>query len=568
MEIQTVLADPRAVRLKLICPSEGVITLVVEIRQTTSHCPRCQQATRKIHIRYTRTVADLPWQGVAVRLQLLTRRFFCNNALCVQRIFCARLPTVVARYARRTARLEEALAVISFALGGAAGMRAARHLQLHASASTLLRRIRRTPPVEHPTPRVLGVDDWAKRKGQTYGTILVDLERRRVVDLLPDRESGTLADWLTAHPGVEIISRDRASAYADGARDGAPHAIQVADRWHLLKNLGDALERFFTRRQSVIRRACERLHAEERANLSEQVVALLPTRGESTQVCVVAQKRSDGVTAVTQRRLATRERRLMRYLEAVRLYRAGLSHRRIARQLGINVKTVGRFLRAGEFPELSSGSHYKSKLDPFAAYLKRRWSEEGCFNATRLWREVRSQGFTGGVDVVRRFIARLKLHLPEEARRKLKNRTSGPAARPVNVRPPLPSPRQVSLLCTTPPPKLEGRQRQLLNHILGQGAEVEAVYILGQSLARMLRARRAGQRLSPWLNAASRSGVCELRRFASGLWRDYRAVEAAMTSPWSNGQVEGQVNRLKLIKRRMYGRANFDLLRLRVLHSG
>ncbi|MCA1636391.1 MAG: transposase [Acidobacteria bacterium] len=225
-------------------------------------------------------------------------------------------------------------------------------------------------------------------------------------------------------------------------------------------------------------------------------------------------------------------------------------------------------MSAGEFPELSSRGHYKSKLDSFVEYLERRWGKEGCFNATQLWREVRGEGFTGGVDVVRRFIARLKLRLPEEAQQNLKGRTSGPTARSVNVRLPLPSPRQISLLCTTPAQKLEGRQRQLLNHMLAEGGEVVSAFALGQSFARMLRVRRGEQGLSPWLKTAARSGVAELRRFASSLWRDYRAVEAAMTLPWSNGQVEGQVNRLKPIKRSMYGRANFDLLRLRVLHNG
>ncbi|MEJ7617319.1 MAG: ISL3 family transposase, partial [Pyrinomonadaceae bacterium] len=262
MHISTLLADPEAIRLDHIVSAEKSVTLVVTAGQPGARCPRCAVSSARVHSLYTRCVADLPWHGVAVRLELHARRFVCTTECCQQRIFCERLPSVVAAYARKTSRLTVALELIGFALGGEAGARLARQLGMHTSPDALLERIRRAALPQVSTPKILGIDDWAQRKGSTYGTILVDYERRRPVDLLPDREAGTLAHWLKAHPGVEIIIRDRAGAYADGARAGAPEAMQIADRWHLLKNISEVFERFLNRHRTILQQAVQNIHAE------------------------------------------------------------------------------------------------------------------------------------------------------------------------------------------------------------------------------------------------------------------------------------------------------------------
>ena len=265
MDPATLLADPEAIRLEKIVSDTSSLTLVVRATRTQAECPRCQRPSTRVHSYYTRSVADLPWHGVAVRLRLRTRRFRCKNSLCTKRIFCERLPLVVAHYGRKTERMEQALRLIDLLLGGEPGALAAAGLGMRTSPDTLLRRVRRAAPPLGAAPRVIGVADFAFRRGQRYGTLIVDLERRRVIDLLPDREGATLCSWLRQHTTVEVVSRDRARGYALGTLEGAPWAVQVADRFHLVKNLRDALEQLLTRVERRLRRQtmADRLRARQ-----------------------------------------------------------------------------------------------------------------------------------------------------------------------------------------------------------------------------------------------------------------------------------------------------------------
>ena len=254
MDTKTLLADPAVLRIEKIVAEKSSLIIFMKSVQKQVRCPVCQHVSVRRHSLYERRLADLPWQGVAVKVCLSIRRFFCANDLCARKIFAERLPKVAADFARRTLRLNESLTALAFALGGEAGRRLAEKLGFLISADTLLRRIRQSADKLPATPRVLGIDDFAFLKRHNYGTILIDLEAREPVDLLPDRESKTVSDWLKAHPGVEIVSRDRSMQYAEGITLGAPEAEQVADRWHLLKNVVDVLKEFLNQPHQIFRK--------------------------------------------------------------------------------------------------------------------------------------------------------------------------------------------------------------------------------------------------------------------------------------------------------------------------
>ena len=510
----------------------------------TACCPLCHQPSTKEQSQYTRQPADLPCSGKPIRLFLKVRRFFCKNPACECQVFCERIPTVVPVYARRSGRLTKALSWIAFAVGGKGGERLAERLGMPTSRDTLLRLIRRQPLPDIPAPRVVGIDDWAFRRGHRYGTIICDLERNRSIELLPDREAATVADWMQKHPSVEFVIRDRSEAYASGVSSGAPQAIQIADRWHLLDNMVDVAEEVLARNQAHLTCFSASTQTETpdkpASNRQDETLARLRTPQQ------------------IQKSQPKRAARLARYNRVVDLHQKGLKLSKIARQVGISERTVIRWLAVGHFPEHKRRSRQPSLLDNYLIYLNRRWGE-GCHNATQLWREIRQQGYRGSQALVFTYAWR--------RRRGFQIHTAGEwqpsAIKPIPIR--TYSPRKAAVLFVSQPEKLEDETQQDLVAMRQRCLDIRKIYDLAQRFAQMIRQRQVDT-FDSWIQAAQDSLLPELRQFVSGLLRDKAEVIAALKYPWSNGPVEGHINRLKLIKRQMFGRANFDLLRARVLH--
>ncbi len=545
------------------------VTIVTTSCQTTPCCPSCGLVATREHSRYTRRPSDLACLGRQVRLQLNVRRFFCDNPACQQQTFVERLPGVIHSFARRTTRLAEIQRQIGLALGGEAGARSARRQAMPVSADTLLRLASHTELAPAAIPKVLGVDDWAWKKGQTYGTILVDLEQRCVVDLLADRTADTLATWLQAHPGVEIISRDRGGSYAEGARRGAPDAVQVADRWHLLANLREALERLLTRKHAALPsmpQTVAKVHKAVPPSAALDTAGTVASAATDLNQAGAAEPANEPSAAATTKdellRQQRRARRLSRYDDVVRQHEQGVSVRQIAQQMGMGRQTVRRYLSHGAFPEIAQRRKLPSILDRWEPYLLERW-QAGCHNALQLYREIHVQGYTGSRPLLSRWAAQRRKEYADAP-----NGVSAVAAEPRSTQSQLVmrrlSPSQAAWLLVQQPADLTEDEQAALDKLQQAAAEVATAYTLAQDFIRMVRERTSAA-LTSWITRATASCIAELGSFANGLQRDLAAVTAGLSLPWSNGQVEGQVNRLKLIKRTMYGRASFNLLRKRVL---
>lgn len=575
---QLLLPSQTDLRLDRVVADDQTQTLRVEVTSTqeTPACPRCAAATPRVHSHYTRTLADLPWADVGVQVLVHVRKCFCPTESCSRIIFCERVPQIARPWARRTHRLAAKQERIGVALGGAAGERLADDLDQAASRDTLIRLVRRHELPPSPTPRILGVDDWARRKGHTYGSILVDIERGEIIDLLPDRTAETFAQWLRKHPGVEVISRDRGGSYAEGARQGAPDAIQVADRWHLLKNLGDALVKLFDQHRAAIETQLgppvaavpQAEHpqgpgadhsATAQKPTSEQRTAPLEATTEVPQPpapATVCPATASGVSAGSD---GSVDRRRARYEDVCRLHEAGWRISAIADKVGLHRDTVRAYLQAPAFPERQPRSRQPSVLDPFKPYMLERWNA-GCHTGTALVREVVDLGYQGSASTVLAYITQLRKAAGIPPMRRV-GVTGTPITDPSQR---VPSSRALSWLVLRRGTTLDATEQTQLEQLEASHTAVQTGIQLTQEFATMLRERQ-GDQLDAWLAHAETSGLAPMVSFANGIRKDYDAVKAGLTLEWSNGPTEGHINRLKQVKRQMYGRAKLDLLKLRLM---
>ena len=488
---------------------------VIRVRSLTSFglCPSCGTVSRRVHSHYRRRVTDLPLSGRIVQLVVVARRFRCDAVLCGRQIFTERFPEgVLAPSARRTTRLDCIVHHLGLALGGRPAALFARRLMLPVSNDTLLRVVRRRSRPRSDSLKVIGIDDWAWRRNHRYASIICNLERRRIVTLLPDREPATAQAWFAAHPTIGIIARDRGGGYGEAAARALPHAVQVADRWHLMENASRAF-------LDAVRKSMRQIRS---AIGATTINAKLLTAAERIQYEGYLRREETNTTILA-------------------LSKNGMAIKQIARQTGYSRKLVRQVIR-GERNDVFRTR--QGSLDVHLPWLDDQWAS-GCRTGAELWRRLTARGFRGSLRVVGEWATR---------RRRAEKADAENLQR-------IPSARTIARLMTIGRDTLSKAETVTVAAIeAGVPTLVEAREIIAEF--HMMIRRKAAAELTPWIDRARASLVAS---FASGVSKDEAPVRAAITLPWSNGQTEGQITRLKLVRRQMYGRGNIDLLQARLI---
>ncbi len=526
------------------------VTITARSASPEASCPCCGTISKRIQSRYTRTVRDLPVSGRPVHLVLHVRRFFCQESTCMRKIFAERFPSLTLPRVKCTLRLQEALREIGFELGGEAGARLGKKLSYPGGPDTILRLVKGAELPTAASPRVVGLDDWSWKRRLRYGTLICDLESRKPLDVLPDRSVETVSAWFEKYPSVEIVSRDRSSQYAAAIKKGAPQAIEVADRWHLGKNLAESVSTLLARFRAEIRRG---LHTQA-----------MPEQGAKTEPVLEEEKRPARSRREEQARLARCAQKLDRYEQALELGDQGLTMADIGTRIGISGRTVQRWLAYGSFPEARRRRRRPSLIDPYERYVL-KWWQEGNRNGLQLYQELTAQGYKGSSKAMYRYLARLRTPQSDTSK-SVPLKLRRPRSVPLSVAPLENfSAQRATWLFMCQPDALDKTQQNELALVRQASPNAEAAYRLAQAFMQMIR-EQTGYHLDAWLSEAEASRLPELESFARGIQQDKAAVFAGLTLPWSQGPLEGHVNRLKLMKRSMYGRAKLPLLRARVLH--
>jgi len=506
---------------------DSILSIKIKSIQPTSCCPNCHVSTSKVHSYYFRKIKDLPAFENGVIITLQARKFYCCHPECILKVFTERFEKHFSPYRRGTYRLERLFLSAVLESSAKSAERLIRKMGVFVSDTTLLRIVDREPLPATYAPKILGVDDWAWKKRDKYGTVLVDLTNRKIIDLLIDREASTLEKWLKNNPGVVIISRDRYGKYIQGATSGAPDALQVADRWHLLKNLGEAIRKQLDREYSVLKELRDEVIAENKYN----------------------NKSKKGIKYQTVKNNPL-DRYRERFREVKQLYSDGQSILSIAKRFKMSRQTVKKYIAIHSLPKKSS----YNQLDKHMVYIKERLLQEPSLQLRDLWYELQQQGYNGAYTTLSENLKKAGVMMGKKSKIVQFPRLSDL----------LWTPSKASILFFKDVDALSNKQKNTLISLCEKSHTLTKALHLVRYF-RFLMKTKAGNRLNEWISQAIDSGLKEIGGFAQSMKPDFQAIQNAFNLPWSNGPVEGNVNKIKTLKRQMYGRGGFQLLKRRLL---
>jgi transposase len=499
------------------------VLIYVKSKQLGSNCPLCNELSSRVHSYYARRIMDLPMVGCQTLLILNTRKFYCLNTNCIRKVFAERFSEHIINRKTVTKRLNEKFLKIASLMGGNGGVRICQLMNIPVSSSTLIRLIHQQPLEQSTVPKVLGIDDWAFKKGTRYGTIIVDLEKRKIIDLLPDREALSVEKWLKEHPGVEIVSRDRYSNFANGVKNASPSIKHVADRWHLLKNLGDAMQKALDRNVVSLKVARQQKNIKTHKEIEPQPVE----ENEINENGVIGKK----------------------FSQVKQMLLEGHSIKKIARDTGVTRITIRKWKSYDVLPPKRSPKMTNMHL--YDETVRKMLAENPTLETKDVLQKITEMGYKGSRSVGYENISKLR-------GRKMTNTACS-----------LPSlfwvPPKSSNLFYIDKRRLSTEEKTFVNTICTESKEIKKAAKLIRKFKSMLK-KKDSTLLKPWIENAISSNIKEIKGFAKGLLSDIEAIENGVKLPWSNGPVEGLVNKLKIIKRQMYGKASFELLRKRLVN--